>query len=146
MILPFDSAKKKEKKTVSILFAVIICIFENFVFQMAYLVLWLKQNLIIFGKCNQEYNWCYILETMNPFSSFGSLSADVYHSVVYFFGFGKRKCHWVHFSHRNKIHKTYWWFKKKLAKIYIEHNKYMQKAFTCDLCQWVNKKRCNYGC
>ena len=46
-----------------------------------YLIVGLKQNHVIFTEHSQENDGRHILETMNPFSSLGSLSTYVHHSV-----------------------------------------------------------------
>lgn len=46
-----------------------------------YLIVRLKQDLIILGKCDQENDGGDVLEAMNPLPSLRSLTTDIYHSA-----------------------------------------------------------------
>lgn len=46
-----------------------------------YLIVGFKQNHVVFTEHSQENDRGHVLETVNPFSSLGSLSAYVHHSV-----------------------------------------------------------------
>lgn len=46
-----------------------------------YLIVRLKQDLIILRKCDQENDRGDILEAMNPLPSLRSLTTDIYHSA-----------------------------------------------------------------
>lgn len=74
-ILPYDSVKRYKKNYD-----------QKHLFSQKktslYLILWLKQNLVVLGQRDQEDDRRHVLEAMNPFSSFRSLAAHVNHSTL----------------------------------------------------------------
>jgi len=50
--------------------------------EVTYLICFFQKDLVVFAEGDTEYYGCDILETMDPFLSFTSLTTDVEHAIT----------------------------------------------------------------